>query len=296
MEIPKLAKLLQITNEKILRKSEEMVRLARVRCPSGIGTGELVKAAVCLELASKQFGQSFDKKKAIILSGATEKIYQVAQSSLQNILGIRPEISVKELAIQFGCMQLVKYAERLFEIYKQQYLAGIDPQRRNFADFSRPVFTAVAFYLSAIEHQVTVDKKLLIDCCFTNATEFNQVCESMTGLCTIKKSKGESKSNISSIKKKEKSSKKKKSGKLDDNLSEKRARDEEDELSDLEGEELEEGVEIPGLHKSKKRVKREDYDEWKEIVTKDEKPKLLTDPSKLKQTKINFLAKLQEET
>jgi len=294
MEIPRLANLLQITNEKILRKSEEMVRLARVRCPSGIGSGELVKAAVCLELASKQFGQLFDKKKAIILSGATEKIYHVAQSSLQNILGIRPEISVKELAIQFGCMQLVKSAEKLFDIYKQQYLAGINPQRRNFADFSRPVFTAVAFYLSAIEHQVTIDKKLLIESSFTNATEFNQVCESMTELCAIKNSKGDSKSNVSNIKKNKQPSKKKGSGKLDDNLSEKRDRDEEDELSDLEGEELEEGVEIPGLHKSKKRVKREDYDDWKKKVTKDEKPKLLTDPSKLKQSKINFLAKLQD--
>lgn len=36
--------------------------------------------------------------------------------------------------------------------------------------------------------------------------------------------------------------------------------------SDLEGEELAEGVEAPGLQKSTKRVKREAYEQWKSKV------------------------------
>ena len=60
---------------------------------------------------------------------------------------------------------------------------------------------------------------------------------------------------------------------LNDVLVEKKAKDEEDNDSDLEGLEVAEGAEIPGLKKSKKRVKKEEFEEWKGKVMSDEKLK-----------------------
>ena len=38
MEIPDLAHILQISNEKVIRKAQELLRLTNVRAPGGLGT------------------------------------------------------------------------------------------------------------------------------------------------------------------------------------------------------------------------------------------------------------------
>src|SRR5690606_20775909 len=64
-------------------------------------------------------------------------------------------------------------------------------------------------------------------------------------------------------------------GKLNDVLVEKRIRDEEDDESDLEGEEVDPDAEIPGLKKSKKRRKKEEYEAWKKkVIEKDTNSKV----------------------
>ncbi|KAL6957075.1 Origin of replication complex subunit 6 [Sarracenia purpurea var. burkii] len=54
---------------------------------------------------------------------------------------------------------------------------------QNGADFTRPVFTAVAFYLCAKKHKLKVDKIKLIELCGTSETEFSSVSTSMKDLC-----------------------------------------------------------------------------------------------------------------
>ncbi|PPS00493.1 hypothetical protein GOBAR_AA20170 [Gossypium barbadense] len=55
--------------------------------------------------------------------------------------------------------------------------------RQASADFTRPVFTAVAFYLCTKKHKLKIDKVRLIEACGTSESEFSCVSTSMKDLC-----------------------------------------------------------------------------------------------------------------
>ncbi|KAH7280172.1 hypothetical protein KP509_37G054400 [Ceratopteris richardii] len=67
--------------------------------------------------------------------------------------------------------------------YKQRFLAGLPESRKSYADFSRGVFVAVAFYFCAKRNKVKVDKLRLIEICGTSESEFASVSSSMLNLC-----------------------------------------------------------------------------------------------------------------
>ncbi|KAK0573349.1 hypothetical protein LWI29_006842 [Acer saccharum] len=67
--------------------------------------------------------------------------------------------------------------------YKDRFLASLPSSRRASADFTRPVFTAVAFYLCAKKHKLKIDKIKLIEVCGTSESEFSKVAISMKDLC-----------------------------------------------------------------------------------------------------------------
>ena len=48
----------------------------------------------------------------------------------------------------------------LMSSYKDRFLASLPASRRTSVDFTRPVFTAVAFYLCAKTHKVPTDLSL----------------------------------------------------------------------------------------------------------------------------------------
>lgn len=65
-----------------------------------------------------------------------------------NFRGVKWVYFVKQFGSNSGfCMLL------LFR-YKERFLASLPASRRANADFARPVFTAVAFYLCAKKHKV----------------------------------------------------------------------------------------------------------------------------------------------
>jgi len=105
---------------------------------------------------------------------------------------------------------------------------------------------------------VKIEKDKLLDFVDVPEAEFNKIYTSMNELCFGKFSLA--------------------TNKLNNVLTEKRRREEEEELSDLEGEEEDcsADVVVPGLKKSKKRQKQEDYDSWKEKVLSAPKQELPT--------------------
>lgn len=85
---------------------------------------------------------------------------------------------------------------------------------------------------------------------------------------------------------------------LNDVLILRKEKKESDEESDLSGEEIAEGIEVPNLHKSKKRRKREEFSQWKEKVLQEnlsEKTKDVNSKS-LKQTTLQFSSQEKKET
>ncbi|KAK4479804.1 hypothetical protein RD792_015341 [Penstemon davidsonii] len=104
----------------------------------------------------------FDQKLAIKLSGMSESAYNRSFNSMQNGIGLKNNLDIKELAIQFGCVRLIPFVHK--GLYKDRFLASLPFARRASADLTRPVFIALK-----------VDKHKLIEVAGTSDSEFSSV-------------------------------------------------------------------------------------------------------------------------
>ncbi|GAV81209.1 ORC6 domain-containing protein, partial [Cephalotus follicularis] len=185
MDLSDLARRLDLSDHKLLiRQAAELRRLCDVQFDSSIiGVGEVCKAVICLEIAATRFQVLFDRQTAIRLSGMSEKAYSRSFNSLQNGLGVKNNLDIRELAIRFGCVRIIPFVKKGLALYKERFLASLPVSRHASADFTRPVFTAVAFYLCAKKQKLKVDKHKLIEVCGTSDSEFSSVSASMVDLC-----------------------------------------------------------------------------------------------------------------
>ncbi|VAI17969.1 unnamed protein product [Triticum turgidum subsp. durum] len=167
-----------------VRKAAELRRLCDINFDSSVlGIGEVCKAIICLEVAATKFQVMFDRSEAVQMSGMSEKAYIRSFNALQNGLGVKTTLDVRELGIQFGCVRLIPFVQKGLVLYKERFLAALPPSRRSSTDFGRPMFTAAAFYLCAKRHKLKVDKLKLIDLCGTSSSGFTTVSTSMGDLC-----------------------------------------------------------------------------------------------------------------
>lgn len=285
MDMEALGRKLGLAEDKIsIRKAEELKRLSNVHFDSStFGVGEVCKSVLCFELATTKLQIPFDRQKAIKLSGMSEKAYTRSLNAMQNALGVRPKLDIRELGIQFGCLRLIGAAQRAISLYKERFVAALPESRRSSADFSRPVFTAVAFYLCARRNKLKVDRTRLIEICGTSDSEFSSVAASMTDLCF----------DVVGISKEKKDPKSVKSNReLLDALPSKR-RHEDDGESDSCSESIddEDGLEVPGLKRPKKMPKHA-YEEWKSsVLASNETFKATGLEKKTKQMQLSFVKK-----
>uniref|UniRef100_A0A803QNP3 Origin of replication complex subunit 6 n=1 Tax=Cannabis sativa TaxID=3483 RepID=A0A803QNP3_CANSA len=175
MDLSDVAKKLGVSESKqLIRKAAELRRLC---------DGEVCKAVICLEISATRLGVLFDRQCAIKLSGMSEKAYTRSYNSLQNGLGVKNKLDIRELAIQFGCVRIIPFVRKGLSLYKDRFLSSLPASRRASADFTRPVFTSVAFYLCAKKHKLKVDKIKLIELSGASESEFSSVSASMIDLC-----------------------------------------------------------------------------------------------------------------
>ncbi|KAA0032322.1 origin of replication complex subunit 6 [Cucumis melo var. makuwa] len=177
MDFHNIARKLDLADsESLIRKAGELRRLSDLHFNSSlIGIGEVCKAVICLEIAATRLGVLFDRSSAIKLAGMSEKAYTRSFNLLQNGLGFKSRLDIRELAVQFGCVRLVASVQKGLSLYKDRFVASLPASRRVSADFSRPVFTAVAFYLCAKKNKLKVDKVKLIELSGTSESEFSCV-------------------------------------------------------------------------------------------------------------------------
>ncbi|CAN6727367.1 hypothetical protein ACFX13_011589 [Malus domestica] len=275
MDLSDIARKLDLSDSKhVIRRAAELRRLCDIQFDSSIiGVGEVCKAVICLEIAATRSGLLFDRKKAIMLSGMSEKAYTRSYNSMQNGLGVKNKLDVRELAIQFGCVRIIPFVQKALSLYKTRFLASLPASRRASADFTRPVFIAVAFYLCAKKHKLKVDKLKLIELCGASETEFSSVSTSMKDLCF----------DVCGTEKERKDPKDVKGNReLLDVLPEKRKLEDGGYSSD-EGNE-------PSSYKRHKKMEKHAYEGWKTSVltsNKETKAKVLC--KRTRQTSLNFL-------
>nr|POE64725.1 origin of replication complex subunit 6 [Quercus suber] len=267
MDLSDIAKKLDLSDSKYLtRKAAELRRLCDVQFDSSIiGVGEVCKAIICLEIVATRHGALFDRQSAIKLSGMSEKAYN------------RNNLDVRELAIQFGCVRLIPIVNKGFSLYRNRFLASLPASRRASADFTRPVFIAVAFYLCAKKHKLKVDKLKLIELCGASETEFSSVSTSMKDLCH----------DVVGIEEKKDPRDVKGNRELLDVLPEKRKIEDGGYLSD-------DGPEVSS-YKKRKRTEKHDYEKWKSsVIESNDKNKAKVPCKRTKQTRLNFPKEVSE--
>jgi len=285
MEIDTLVKKFIPINKRkdIVRKSSEYSRLIGVRAPSGLGEGEICKNAVCVDLACSELNVDFDRDAVMTLCGVGNlNVYINAYTSIQNILRLKSNLTLESIGAKFNMRHVVKLAKANLDSFKEKFLANVEPHRRQHADFSHPAFQASAFYLAVKQNKMTLERRDLLKICLCTLEKYSGVEKSMCEILGIKTEEKEQSSKPS----------------INDSLNLKRKQDEEDDYSDLEGEEIAEGVDAPGVKKSKKRQKKEEYNEWTEKVlkkNKEENSKIKTKLKSSKQQKLTLNTQKEKE-
>ncbi|CAF2045638.1 BnaA09g29310D [Brassica napus] len=278
MDISDIARKLDLSNNKlVVRKAAEIRRLCDAQFDSSvIGVGEICKAVICLEMAASRLQVIFDRQAAIKLSGMSEKAYTRSFNSLQNVIGVKIKLNVKELAVQFGCVRIIKSVHNMLSLYKERFLASLPASRRANADFTRPVFTAAAFYLCAKKQKLKVDKLRLVEVCGTSESEFSCVSTSMIDLCF----------DCVGVSKEKKDAKDVKGNReLLDVLPEKRKLEDGGYSSDDES----------SCYKRHKKMEEAKYEDWKSTVVNSIKKIPENGPKKVIQTSLNFTKKAATE-
>ncbi|KAI3730775.1 hypothetical protein L1987_61952 [Smallanthus sonchifolius] len=278
MDLPDIARKLGLSEPKqVVRKAAELRRMSDLQFDSSsAGIGEICKAIICLEIAANMKQLLFDRQTAIRLSGMSEKAYIRSFNVMQNGIGVKNTLDIRELAIQFGCVRLIPLVKKGLSLYRERFIASLPPSRRASADFTRPVFTATGFYLCAKKHKLKVDKNKLIELSGTSEDEFSTVSTSMKDLCHDVFGVSKEKTDPKSVKV---------NRGLLDALPEKRQAEDggysSDESKDL------------SAYKKRKRQENHKYKEWKSMVVesnKQNKDKVAV--KKTKQSNLSFFKRV----
>ncbi|KAI3816689.1 hypothetical protein L1987_16392 [Smallanthus sonchifolius] len=278
MDLSEYARKLGLSESKqVVRKAAELRRVSDLQFDSSsAGIGEICKSIICLETAANMMQVLFDRQIAIRLSGMSEKAYIRSFNVMQNGIGIKNKLDIRELAIQFGCVRLIPLVQKGLSLYRERFIASLPPSRRASADFTRPVFTATGFYLCAKKHKLKVDKNKLIELSGTSEDEFSSVSTSMKDLCH----------DVFGVSKEKKDPKSVKVNRdLLDALPEKRQVEDGGYSSD-EGKDL-------SAYKKRKREENHKYEEWKStVVESNKKSKDKVGVKKTKQAQLNILKRV----
>ncbi|KAJ0987410.1 hypothetical protein J5N97_005766 [Dioscorea zingiberensis] len=275
MDISTIAAKLGLSDSKhVIRKASELRRLSDLQFDSSVmGVGEVCKAVICLEIAALRLQVLFDRQVAIRTSGLSEKAYIRSYNVLQNGLGVKASLDVRELGIQFGCVRLIPFVQKGLSNYKDRFLAALPASRRANTDFNRPVFTAVAFYLCAKKHKLKIDKLKLIELCGTSESEFSSVSASMKDLCFDFYGVTSTKKDPRSVKGHRE---------LLDALPGKRRRQNDDDASEDDSDEL-------PCYKRHKKAEKHAYDDWKStVISSNKQTNKKASVKRKKQTQLNF--------
>ncbi|XP_029934864.1 origin recognition complex subunit 6 [Myripristis murdjan] len=152
----KLASKMGISSARIIRQAEEYVRLSEVRCATLGNITATGKTVMCLEMAATSMKHPLDKEYVIKLSGLNKKQYQSSLKAMECLLGLESRLGLRELAVQYGCMDAVKVAAQILERYEQSLPAA----QQHDLDLSKPLFTTAALYSACKCMKIKVDKKL----------------------------------------------------------------------------------------------------------------------------------------
>lgn len=154
-----------------MKKAAELQRLMDVRgCAMALTS--VAKPVICLEIAAFGLNIPVDKNVAIRLSGMTKKAYIHAFKTIECVLGKQKELTIKDLAVQFGCMEASNLAHQIYLRYKEAFVKDVE-------DISHPIFVATALFTACKHQKIKVDKTKLLNLLATKRSTFDSLHKKM---------------------------------------------------------------------------------------------------------------------
>ncbi|XP_069757795.1 origin recognition complex subunit 6 [Narcine bancroftii] len=174
--IGRMAWKLGIQSGKVIWKAEEYLRLSEVKCTRFSAHMTATSSAMmCLDLAATSLKQPLDKDFIVKLSGLNKKVYQTHLKALESILGIRSQLGIRDLAVQFGCIEAVDASIKIL----QRYETSLSEAQQGDLDFSKPLFTTAALYTACKCLKMKADKTKLAASSGVKKTIFDRLCSQM---------------------------------------------------------------------------------------------------------------------
>ncbi|KAK7114884.1 origin recognition complex subunit 6-like [Littorina saxatilis] len=125
-----LGRKIGVMDRKIIRKAAELKNLLNVRAGSvSVATLRLTDTAsviLCLDMAGMLLSHPVNKAEATKLSGLKKSAYQVALKTLESVLELNTKTNMRDLAIRFGCLQVLDAAARLLSRYETEQCCDVD--------------------------------------------------------------------------------------------------------------------------------------------------------------------------
>uniref|UniRef100_A0A6J0T647 Origin recognition complex subunit 6 n=1 Tax=Pogona vitticeps TaxID=103695 RepID=A0A6J0T647_9SAUR len=153
--IQRLASKLGVTAPGAIRKAEEFLRLAQVKCapllPQMTATSN---AVICLDLAAAFTKNPVDKPYLVRLSGLNKTTYQSCLKTFESLLDLGSNVGIRELAVQFCCLEAVNMALKILKRYK----ASLPESQQMDLDLSKPLFATAALFTACRCLKLKVDK------------------------------------------------------------------------------------------------------------------------------------------
>ncbi|CAG8847552.1 32002_t:CDS:2, partial [Gigaspora margarita] len=87
----------------------------------------------------------FDRKRLLKLANTTEQNYHSSLSYIRKILEIPSLISFDSLAAKFGCPKIIPYVERMFEIFKEEWVKDLSAANIREIDWNDDIYKVAVF-------------------------------------------------------------------------------------------------------------------------------------------------------
>ncbi|CAG5118698.1 unnamed protein product [Candidula unifasciata] len=134
---------------KALELSELLEARAGIASLSALRLTGSCRHVICLDLAAKTSGHSLNQVDAVKLSSMNKKSYSEAVKVISSMLNLEEKMTLRELAVQFGCTGAVSLATDTLQRYISDQCGDVD--------FHAPMFLCAAVLVACRKLKQKID-------------------------------------------------------------------------------------------------------------------------------------------
>lgn len=177
--VKSISQKLKVTSPTVLSKAEELTQMLDVKVGSQALTALNLTGScpvvMCLELAANTTGKTFNKEEGLKLSGVNKKVYANGLKALESMLDLSTNVTVKDLAIQFGCTPATELATKTLQSYENDFKSKSGTEM----DFTSPMFQATALCAACRKLKLKIDWNKLRELCSIKRSTYDKLVGEM---------------------------------------------------------------------------------------------------------------------